>query len=291
MIVWCVTDDKPGHKNQLFGLVNALAEQATVRCQWFSINNKASWDTSQRPDIILTAGSSTHWSALKLRWQYGGKLVVLMRPLFPFWLFDLCFIPEHDGVRDSRRVVTTKGAITPVRFSEQSDSKKGLILIGGPSKHYGWSDESIVEQLFSLRENYPDINWMLTTSRRTPQSFLPALTTVIEEQQVTCLDIVPFEETGSAWLLARYKECGVIWASEDSVSMVYESLSSGAVTGILDVPRLSDNRVSRGLDQLYQEHRVVRLGDENESLLQNEPLREADRAAGIIIDRLLPITS
>ena len=286
MIVWCVTDDKPGHKNQLFGLLNALGERATLRCQWFSINNKAGWDTSQRPDLILTAGSSTHWSAIKLRWKYGGKLVVLMRPLFPFWLFDLCFIPEHDGVRESRRVVTTKGAITPVRCSEQSDAKQGLLLIGGPSKHYGWSDDEMVEQLLSLRKNYPEIHWTLTTSRRTPQSFLTVLSKAVAEQQSKFLDIVPCEETDSAWLLARYQECGVIWVSEDSVSMVYESLSSGAVTGILSVPRLNDNRVSRGLDRLYQEHRVIRLGDD-ESYRQCEPLREADRAAGIIIDRLL----
>jgi mitochondrial fission protein ELM1 len=293
--IWCVTDDKPGHKNQLRGLVDALASSVAIDCQWLSIHDKSNWPQSDNsgqssnasPALIIAAGSRTHWPALQLRWRYGGKLVVLMKPFLPLWLFDLCLIPQHDGVTASKRVVTTMGAINHVPFSNQSDSSQGLILIGGPSSHYGWSDEQMVDQLRQLIKQREDIHWTLTTSRRTPASFLPALNTALaNDSNLPALKIVPLEQTGGGWLLQHYQDCGVCWVTEDSVSMVYESLSSGASTGILQVPRLGQNRVSKGLDQLIDQGRVMRLTADN-AIEQQPPLREAEKAAQVIIERLL----
>lgn len=293
--IWCVTDDKPGHKNQLRGLVDALASIEAIDCQWLSIHDKSNWPQSDNsgqngnssPALIIAAGSRTHWPALQLRWRYGGKLVVLMKPFLPLWLFDLCLIPQHDGVTASKRVVTTMGAINHVPFSNQSDSSQGLILIGGPSSHYGWSDQQMIDQLRQLIKQREDIHWTLTTSRRTPASFLPALNTALaNDSNLPALKIVPLEQTGGGWLLQHYQDCGVCWVTEDSVSMVYESLSSGASTGILQVPRLGQNRVSKGLDQLIEEGRVMRLTADN-AIEQQPPLREAEKAAQVIIERLL----
>ena len=268
--------------------MNALAENNTLNIFWFSLHHKAQWDTAHSPDIIIAAGSHTHWPALKLRWRYGGKLVVLMKPFLPRCFFDLCFIPRHDGIKASRNVVTTRGAINPVPFSEQSKPDRGLMLIGGPSKHYGWSDEKMVEQLLTLLGADENINWTLTTSRRTPESFLLALqSAVLTAANNASLSIVPLEKTDSAWLAAQYRDCGKIWVTEDSVSMVYESLSSGTQTGILAVPRLSDNRVSAGLDELIREGAVKQLGSDNRSGPAALPLNEAMRAATIIEERLL----
>jgi mitochondrial fission protein ELM1 len=299
--IWCVTDDKPGHKNQLRGLIGALERSKAVDCQWLSIHEKSRWphvsetrgteasgtETSSAPTLIIAAGSRTHWSALQLRWRYGGKLVVLMKPFLPLWMFDLCLIPQHDGVSPSKRVVTTRGALNPVPFSGQSDPNQGLILIGGPSSHYGWSDQEMVEQLLRLIQQQDYVRWTLTTSRRTPDSFLPALNTALAKVgEAAAIEIVPLEQTDGSWLLVHYRDCGVCWASEDSVSMVYESLSSGANTGILQVPRLGQNRVSKGLDQLIDEGRVMRLTADS-AIKQQAPLREAEKAAQVIIERLL----
>jgi mitochondrial fission protein ELM1 len=286
--VWCVTDDKPGHKNQLLGLINALSQHIKLDCHWLSINEKASWPLSSRPSLIIAAGSRTHFSALTLRWRFGGKLVLLMKPFLPLRLFDLCLIPQHDGVPSSKRVVTTLGAINPVPYSDQSDSKRGLVLIGGPSSHYGWSDSDMIEQLLQLMNDSESIHWTLTTSRRTPNTFLPTLeAALVRDGNSQDIEVVPLEQTDGDWLMAHYQNCGVIWVSEDSVSMVYESLSSGAQTGILSVPRLRENRVSRGLDQLKADGRVRQLGIESKIGENQSPLREADKAASIIVERLL----
>ena len=290
--VWCITDDLHGHKTQLEGLVQALALQAEVQCQWFSINHREQWVTAPTPTLIFTVGTRTQFTAWKLHRRYGGKLVTLSNPYLPRFLFDLCVIPRHDGVSESRRVVTTVGAINRVTYSEQSDPQRGLILIGGPSQHYGWSDDDIIQQLTRLITTQAAISWTLTTSRRTPPSFIPALELAMTHQLADSgLVIVPLEQTDANWLRAHYRDCGVIWVTEDSVSMVYESLSSGAETGILNVPGLGKSRVSRGLSQLIEEGRVMSLGDKAQSTKLatqvHAPLREAERAAQAIIERLL----
>lgn len=294
--VWCITDDKPGHKNQLQGLLQAMAEQIELDFYWLSINNRQHWTPLPTPALIIAAGSHTHLTALRLRWRYGGKLVVMMRPWLPRFLFDLCLIPRHDGIDDSKRVISTAGAINAVPWSSQSDPSDGLILIGGPSKHYDWSDSKVIEQIFtivSMATTDASISWQLTTSRRTPESFLPALGNAVSGRgKPIRLSIIPFEQTDPHWLMDRYEHCGQIWVTEDSVSMVYESLSSGAKTGIIQVPRLAANRVSEGLDQLLAEGRVMQLCDAQKSdripaVQQLPPLREAERVAAEVIKRLL----
>ncbi len=303
-IIWCVTDDKPGHKSQLTGLVNALSALTPVTCQWFSIHDQAHWAAQRelpppgfskhspnypgKPTLILTAGSGTHWPALKLRWRFGGKLIVLMNPSLPRFLFDLCIIPEHDGVAESQRVVTTKGAINPVTPSTQTSPAKGLILIGGPSKHYDWSNEALIEHLRILLSSNAEAEWTLTTSRRTPPELLKLLQQS-SDNILSALNIVPLEDTDAEWLAQHYRECGTIWITEDSVSMIYESLSSGAATGIIRTPRLRNNRVSMGVDRLIAEGRVSQLSSEGIRPASKPAiaLQEAERVANIIIQRLL----
>ncbi len=287
--VWCVTDDKTGHKNQLRGLVNALSKIREVDCRWLSIHDKSNWPSGAGPTLIFAVGSSTVFPALQLRWRYGGKIVLLMKPFWPLWLFDLCLFPRHDGVKPSRRVFTTIGAINPVDFSGRSDPNCGLILIGGSAVHYNWSDSDLIDQVLQLISSQHHVSWTLTTSRRTPASFLPALERALASEQIeSVVKLVPLEQTGGNWLVEHYRDCGLIWVTEDSVSMVYESLSSGAKTGILSVPRLKDGRVSRGLDQLTAEGRVMTLkaGRVINSTV-SDPLREAEKAALIVIEQLL----
>ena len=61
---------------------------------------------------------------------------------------------------------------------------------------------------------------------------------------------MPFADTPPGWLADRFAEASRIWVTEDSVSMVYEALSSGAAVGVLPVPRIKIGRVVRGLDEL-----------------------------------------
>lgn len=278
--IWCVEDDRPGHQRQLAGLAQALQNLQPVRIC------RVAWGHPHTqlpaPDLILTAGRRSHWRGLYLRWRHGGKLLALMNPGLPRPLFDLCVVPEHDGFSPSSKMLLSQGPLNPVRPASAAAADSGLILVGGPCRHYRWTDAHLSAQIQRLQTSLPAVNWTLTTSRRTPASFLD----LIRQQANPNLRLAPLAETGADWLLHQYARSGVIWVSEDSASMVYESLSCGAAVGILTVPERRPSRVSAGIQRLLQQGRLARLEDV-EALGKmpqaSAPLQEATRIARDII--------
>lgn len=288
LTVWCVTDNKPGHLSQLRGLVRALSERRELSIHWIEVGDRTrrrKAPDSGRPDLIIAAGHGTHLPALSLKRRFGGRLVAIMKPSLPRQLFDLCIIPEHDGVRPSARVLTTLGAINDIEPASDSREDQGLILVGGSARHYQWSDAQMIEQLRELKRALPGQRWTLTTSRRTPASFVAGSAGLQDDH----FAVIPFEQTDREWLLGMYRDCGVIWVTEDSASMVYEALTAGAQVGVLSVPRRGEGRVSRGLDQLCASGRVTTL-DQVKSMgtmaPAATPLSEAGRVAEYLDDWL-----
>ncbi|MYM63384.1 mitochondrial fission ELM1 family protein [Pseudomaricurvus sp. HS19] len=280
MNILCVTDDKSGHVSQLRGLAEALGRLTPTDTRWQSIYQPSGLDPSFRPDLILGAGRRTHWPALKMKLRRGGRVVLLSKPTLPQWLFDLCVLPRHDGQQESRRVVNTEGALNPILPSTEADPDRGLLLIGGPSNYYGWDTDSLVQQLLQLQASQPQIRWTLTTSRRTPDTFPAA----IPQLRAAGIDVVPLEETDHQWLLDHFRQCGVIWVTEDSVSMVYEALSSGARVGLLQMPLLKANRLSDSFRHLAEAGRLMQIGSADPTR-QFAPLQEADRIAKLLLAR------
>ena len=279
--IWCVTDDKPGHSSQLLGLTNAQSASQRVHVRWLDCNRGNPIAADEKPHVIVAAGHRTHLKALSLRARFGGKLVVLMSPSLPRWLFDLCVIPEHDGVTASRRVITTRGTINDIPCSQSPENDRGLLMIGGGSKHHIWSDEGVVEQIRSLMRLMPQTHWTLSTSRRTPDTFLGKAQAVSDDR----LQLVPHEQTDRKWLLDQYNRSSMIWTTEDSVSMVYEALSTGARVGVLAVPRRRSSRVSRGLDRLIRSGSVyplAKLKSQRDMPGAGWPLTEASRVAAYL---------
>ncbi|MEQ9463665.1 MAG: ELM1/GtrOC1 family putative glycosyltransferase [Haliea sp.] len=279
LVIWCVEDDRPGHRRQLAGLAAALQALRHVRiCR---IGRGESAALLPAPDLILTAGRESHWRGLRYRWHYGGKLVALMDPGLPRTLFDLSVIPEHDGIGASDKVLLSAGPLNPVKPASAPDRNKGLRLVGGPSRHYRWSDTDLAAQMQRLQAALPELMWTLTTSPRTPASFSRR----VRQLANPGLQVVALEETNPDWLLRQYAHCGVIWVSEDSASMVYESLSCGAAVGILSVPLRRHGRVSKGVQRLLERGQLLRLQD-LETLgkmpLPQPPLQEATRIAQTI---------
>lgn len=164
-----------------------------------------------------------------------------------------------------------------------------LILIGGPSKDFDWDDESMLNQLAFISIHTPG-HLVLTTSRRTPDGFAEKIRTAVPE-----LTVVPVEETRPGWVARHLAHASAAWVSQDSVSMVYEALGSGAPVGILSVPRRHGSRKSRilsGLETLEKEGMVTGYSDWKKQNFRltapGSPLLEADRAADYILSRFFP---
>lgn len=296
LVVWRFSDGKAGHDNQTRGLAEALARLRPVETHtldplplaaalkgWL-LGRLPSWNGLPVPDLLLGAGHRTHLSLLATRRSRGGKVVVLMRPSLPLSLFDLCLIPEHDAPPTRSNVLATRGALNRIQPSATLESDRGLMLIGGPSAHFDWDDVALRQSIAALVAADPAIQWTLTTSRRTPAGFLEGLS----DQAEARLTVVPVEKTGPDWLPAQLAQVGQAWVTADSVSMVYEALTSGAAVGILDVPRKRASRISWGLNRLAAEGWVTSFADWRQRPYLYRPpgvFNEAERCARWIVER------
>lgn len=297
--LWLLGDGKPGHENQSLGLAKALARQVPCEVHKVSIADrfcvinrvKAALNASHglpKPDIVIGAGHSTHLPLLWLARKHHAKSVVLMRPSLPCCLFDLSIVPSHDFARGCRQasIILTRGALNNVAPSKAESRRGRMILIGGPSKIHGWDGEKL---LLALEKITVHGEWELTDSRRTPVGFLDEL-----KKRIPSIKTFPYRETGPKWLPEKLGAADEVWVTEDSVSMIYEALSSGAKVGLLPVPRLkAGTRVLKGLEEITCGKFITCFTEwENTHHLSYPPetLREADRCAEWIA-RHFPLAS
>lgn len=263
VVVWRFLDGKAGHRNQVYGLTEALSRLTSCHLIDVVLSDgqkglKSLWPGKQQhlrtlpaPSLIVGAGHSTHIPMLMARRRFGGRAVVLMKPSLPLSLFDQCYIPAADGIRERGNVVCTEGALNRIVPSDRLDSRKGLILIGGPSDHFDWSTTEVLDQVTEVIRKSPEVSWTLTTSRRTPADFVAQW-----RLRAVAGQLIPAEETGPQWLPEQLSTAGTVWVTADSVSMLFEALTAGGNVGLLELSNRKATRVTRGVESLVQKQRV-----------------------------------
>ena len=299
LMVWFFTDDKPGHLSQLKGLESRLSAHVKIEVCWFSVSNKKInlFDTllklftckeEQSPDLVVGSGQRTHKYLVAAKRSYNCFSVVLMKPSLPLKLFDAAIIPEHDNPAIKNKILVTVGVlnnIVPRGVSAKGavSNKRGLILIGGKSKHYRWDEEHVLQQIELIVTNSSDVDgWILGNSRRTPDSFL----TLLKEKNIPNLKIVKYQNTDSSWLPKKMARSKRIWVTPDSVSMVYEAITSGSPTSILKLKPKKETKVVKGVHHLLKSKLLSQWPDVDADH-QISVLWEADRAAIWLLDRLV----
>ncbi len=85
LTIWQIQDEKPGHRNQLRGLTQALGELATVECHeicapprssclgWWWAKRFPPGESLPRPNLILGAGHATHFALLAAQHAFGNN--------------------------------------------------------------------------------------------------------------------------------------------------------------------------------------------------------------------------
>ena len=290
-----LSDGKPGHFNQSKGLAEALARHTPSEVNIIELPLGSWWKkiryaTAQlaslpKPDIIIGAGHRTHVPLLYLGRKMKARSIVMMRPSLPTRLFDLCLIPEHDLKNRALKtnVIPTVGALNRI-IANKAKSHQGLILIGGPSKEFAWHESSLLEAVAEISRTNNHI-WHLTDSRRTPIGFM-------ESVSPSPVILHPHQDTSADWLPNQLQQASEVWVTEDSVSMIFEALSSGAAVGLLPMKRLKENgKIQQTIKRLIDSNSLTTYSSWlAQRKLSPAPtiLNEADRCAKIITQKIFP---
>ena len=289
-----VSDGKAGHRSQAVGLYKAMQRQSNIEVtfQEISIQELPIFSLlkailarrfglfEKKPDYIFGVGSHTQARVLLLGRVYPkAKTVIMMKPNFPVNWFDYAIIPQHDGVKESMHVITTQGALNPIVNENRHQPNRILIALGGNSKRHQWNDEKVLSSIQRLVENNVHATFILTTSRRTPDTFLE---TLVQQNFYLKLQIFPVEHTPQGWVFEEMQKAEAVWVTEDSVSMIFEALTAGCKVGIIKINRLKEDRITCSIDQIIQSNLV---SDQTfiEMLVEPHAFKEADRVATYLL--------
>ena len=128
------------------------------------------------------------------------------------------------------------------------------------------------------------VDWKIVTSRRTPDAAIQEI-----QRQLPDVDIVLPADVPAGWLAKTLPACEQVWVSQDSVSMLYEALTSGSRVGVLELERVKSNRVTECADDLVYSGRVMLWSEWKDAGALPEPTSdfcEADRSARWLLKQL-----
>jgi mitochondrial fission protein ELM1 len=255
--IWLILDGKRGHEKQIEDLVFSINKKIKANItkikkisflntflNFMRIGND-SCKYYPRPDLIIAAGHQTHLDALQKKIRYGGKIILIMKPSIPSFLFDLIIIPSHDNIFWKKNTLTIDGTVNKITNKNKQEKNSGLILLGGPSKNYLWSNKEVIDQINNILNANPKLKFTIATSRRTPSEF-------ISETKFTHKNylIVSHESVQHDWLENNIGKYQVSWVTQDSISMLYELIASGSIVNLIKL-----ESKNRKFEKLFMELR------------------------------------
>ncbi|MCK7596390.1 mitochondrial fission ELM1 family protein [Microbulbifer sp. CAU 1566] len=261
LVIWRFIDGNRAHEKQSAALVSGLEQCLgadaldcrTIDCGAVRISLwgglPAALQSLPRPDFIIGAGHRTHWPVLRARRLCGGRSVVIMQPSLLLSWFDFVIAPEHDRPPALENVILTQGALAEPLPELPLEADRGLLLFGGPSRHFHWDAAKVAA--VSERLLQQPLKWVLADSRRTPEGTL-------EQYVGSGAELVPWQQSSPGWLAEQMARAGHIWITGDSVSMVFEALQSRAQIGVIAQPsRRPRNKIRGAMQRLLDQGLVA----------------------------------
>ena len=253
IVLWVFSDGRKGHEKQTTGLVQALDRLTSQKVVVHRILIGTPIGTLRclpKPDLLIGAGNGTHLPMLVVKLLFGTRCVVLMKPSLPTIFFDLIFLPHHDTCTNFGNVHTTTGVLCPIP-NIQLDNKKGVILLGGASRHFRWDTDAVQSTVQNICFSNPQIHWTICDSPRSPENLLKQLA------NVTNATTRQWRTTNDTFLTKLLNLSSQTWVTSDSVTMLYEALNTGSPVGIIDLPvKRKTSKLSRGIRDLVKRERV-----------------------------------
>ena len=184
-------------------------------------------------DLFIGAGSTTYYALKFYARRYAKPSIALMYPKGYRKDFSVIIAGAHDRPEPSANL-----KISPVSLSfsrpqglYKPQRKAVGFIIGGPNSCFEMGDE-ILKQIETVRAQFADCEFALTTSPRTPRATESALEKLSWDYSVI-YSREPVNPIGDFLV-----QCEWVFISEDSVSMISEAVSNGSASvAILSLKR------------------------------------------------------
>lgn len=264
LVIWCLSDGRPGHFNQSRGIIKALSRNFRVEPEWIEVRlrypfvrlvltalfnyTRGAWFNlvrmlysavlpDGRPDLVVSSGGNTLFLNVSLARHFGCRNLFSggLRKLAPR-CFTAYLTLEDDPHENAVPVVLAPTEMdigelaelrTRLRSERQWQGPVWMMAIGGNSGiyHYHQQDWQALAAFMHGLSGQAQVRWLLTTSRRTGREVEEKLQAMIDPGIL--LDAVWYASAPGKVMREFLALADVVVCTEDSFSMITESVSGG----------------------------------------------------------------
>ena len=239
-------------------------------------------------DVIISCGRKSVIPSIYLKKNSSKKVINIhiQNPKVNLNNFSYVIAPEHDEL-DGENVFSTKGAmhyLSKEEINNNSDYLKNRLdtnkeyfslILGGPTKHYNYSDENILNilDLFDNLTLKNNLQGIVIPSMRTPKNIIELCKNKLSTNSLI-IDSIDKKAYLSALSLAKY-----IVVTCDSTSMISEAALTGKPIYIADIPaKKNDHRIKK-FRELFTKLNIIKKLDDKLETWHYETLDETNRIA------------
>jgi mitochondrial fission protein ELM1 len=183
--------------------------------------------------------------------KYGNtvKVISILAPNLYKNQFDIICSPTHDikKLSNANNVIYFEGSLAKVSTNEV-DEGIGFIGIGGINKHYLFDQDAIMHQIEFLLSLYPQKKWFLFTTRRTPNEMSKKVSNLASKNN----NLIIADDNYDGII----EKASIKVVTQDSVNMVYESLSTKGQTILFNMKYIKINKIVNQMNLLLSNKQV-----------------------------------
>ena len=246
-------------------------------------------------DVIISCGRKSVIPSIYLKKNSSKKItnIHIQNPKVNLNNFTFIIAPEHDSLLGSN-VFSSKGAIHYLSKKEIDNQTNYLknkldnnkeyfsLILGGPTKHYDYSNENILNilNLFNDLLEKNNLQGIIIPSMRTPRNIIELTKDKLKTNSLI-IDHVDKKAYLSALSLAKY-----IAVTCDSTSMISEAALTGKPIYVADIPaKKNDSRIKK-FRELFIKLNIIKKLDNKLEIWHYETLDETSRIAKEIKKKL-----
>jgi len=247
-------------------------------------------------DVIISCGRKSVIPSIYLKKNSSKKItnIHIQDPKVDLNNFSYVIAPEHDGLT-GKNVYSTKGAMHYLTKEEidnhtnylkdklQSGKEYFLLILGGPTKHYDYSEGNIIN-IFNLYNDLitkNNLQGIIIPSMRTPKNTIDLAKNKLGEKNLV-IDTVDKKAYLSALSLAKF-----IAVTCDSTSMISEAALTGKPIYVADIPTKKNDQRIQKFKKLFHQLNITKKLDTKLETWDYEILDETSRVAKEIKKQLI----